>query len=606
MLQYLNLPTLFFVLTALAISSQSSASEDFLTDAKTVIDFDATWRFNDLNEDLGEEWIDPDFDDSNWASGAALLGYDTGNRSQRWPSPGLQTNLNQNLITYYFRTTFNYEGTIQGIALQIQQIIDDGAVYYLNGVEIGRSALMPEGPISHLTTAIRPNNPWDEHETILVANPPLRQGQNVLAVSVHNQGVRSSDICFGARVSLGVPTVAPSALYLTWQQDPTTTMTIHWHTEEPVAGAFLYFSASEANGPALKERAESKPMTFSHRFVHTVELTGLKPDSEYHFRLVINDSGNLSPQYSFRTMPATAEKPIRIAIGGDVLHRREWMEEVNREAMRFDPHFIVWGGDLAYADGRADRIDRWYTFFDVMMNTLISDQGRVVPVLFGIGNHEIVGGYYWGADRGRGSYEDTNAFRESIAPFYYNLFAFPGHPGYGVLDFGEYLSILLLDTDHSGPVEGTQTDWLAHALAERTHIPHVLPVYHVTGYPSVRPFDNQTSARIREHWIPLFERFGIEFAFENHDHAYKRTVPILNGKEDPGGIIFIGDGAWGVGERVPREAGDEWYLERSMSMRHLILLSLQDDSRDIKVISREGKIIDHVIDRAGERAKRRD
>ncbi len=388
--------------------------------------------------------------------------------------------------------------------------------------------------------------------------------------------------------------VRPVALYLSWQDDPTSTMTIQWHTEGDTGVVAVEYGPVDGDSVNVIE-AESHPMVFSDRIVHTVEITGLEPETEYSFRLSNITPGQDSPLYKFRTMPATAYRPIRVAIGGDVRHRQDWMEQVNREAMRFDPDFIVWGGDLAYSDGREDRLDREYEFFDAMVNTLITDDGRVVPVLMGIGNHEIRGGYYWGHDRGVDAYEDSDAFREAIAPYYYNLHAFPGHPGYGVLDFGDYMSLIFLDSDHSGPIQGTQTAWLEQVLSERKDVPHVYPVYHVPAYPSVRSFDGEIISRVREHWVPLFEKYGVRVAFENHDHAYKRTVPIRGGVEDKTGIVYVGDGAWGVGEREVHPADETWYLEKSQSMRHFILLSIQGDSQDLKMISREGKLIDHYI-----------
>ncbi len=338
-------------------------------------------------------------------------------------------------------------------------------------------------------------------------------------------------------------------------------------------------------------------MVFSDRIVHTAEITGLEPESEHRFRLANVVEGVPSPFYKFRTMPETAHRPIRMVVGGDVLHREEWMEQVNRQAMRFDPDFIAWGGDLAYSDGRPDRVEREYTFFRIMRDTLIAEDGRVVPVLMGIGNHEIRGGYYWGHDRGRDAYEDSDEFREEVAPYYYNLFAFPGHPGYGYLDFGDYISLIFLDSDHSGPVEGAQTEWLRDTLADRQDFTHLFPIYHVPAYPSVRSFDGGVSRRIREHWHPVFEEYGVRMAFEHHDHAYKRTVPIRGEAEHEDGIVFIGDGAWGVGERAVHDARETWYLERSESIRHLILVSIQDESVDVKMIDREGRLIDHYIPR---------
>ncbi len=193
---------------------------------EVVVEFDAVWRYHDGNEDLGTAWRAPGFDDSDWPSGPALLGYDTADRRDRWPEPGLQTEVRENLGTYYFRTEFDYEGPVEGRHLLIEQIIDDAAVYYLNGEEIARSELVPEGEVGFETRATTYTNPWVEHEILEVDNPPLREGRNVLAVSLHNNSTGSSDICLGARVSVEEPTEEPVALYLTWQRDPTTTMTI--------------------------------------------------------------------------------------------------------------------------------------------------------------------------------------------------------------------------------------------------------------------------------------------------------------------------------------------------------------------------------------------
>ncbi len=184
---------------------------------ETLVDFDTRWRYHDGNEDLGVEWKEHDYDDSGWKIGGGLLGYDTGNRRARWPEPGLQTQLATRLNTYYFRTAFHFDGDSSTVSLVIEQIIDDGAVYYLNGREIARSEWMPKGPVGFGTTATRAINPWEPQPTLEVANPPLRAGRNILAASVHNASPTSSDICFGVRVS--TPTAAPSGLTrLRWKR----------------------------------------------------------------------------------------------------------------------------------------------------------------------------------------------------------------------------------------------------------------------------------------------------------------------------------------------------------------------------------------------------
>jgi hypothetical protein len=145
----------------------------------------------------------------------------------------------------------------------------------------------------------------------------------------------------------------PVGLYLIWQQDPTTTMTIDWHTEvgdqaDPIV---RYKVVGEGNWGEIK--AAQHPFPYSNRTIHRVELTELHPDTFYRFRV-----GEFSRAYKFRTMPLNIhERPLVIAAGGDTSHGRH-MRQMNRVAMEYDPDFIVWGGDLAYADGHEDRV--WY------------------------------------------------------------------------------------------------------------------------------------------------------------------------------------------------------------------------------------------------------
>ena len=228
-------------------------------------------------------------------------------------------------------------------------------------------------------------------------------------------------------------------------------------------------------------------------------------------------------------------------------------------------------------------------------------------VITGIGNHEVKGGHHYAnghASRaGIPAYTQTDASRQQIAPYYFSLMAFPGQPGYGILDFGSYLSILLLDTDHANPIEGQQTDWLKRALAERRHMLHIVPNYHVPAYPSVRNWQADNSAKIRTHWLPLFEEAGIDVVFENHDHAYKRTKPMLGNEVDANGIVFIGDGAWGVGTR-PIGGGKDttawtyhgvdpsWYLERATPERHFIITTIQGKMKHFLMVNEAGEFID--------------
>jgi hypothetical protein len=166
------------------------------------IDYDSTWRYHDAGLDLGSAWKEPAFDDSTWPTGRGLFGFETA----ALPGPGIQTPLaNHDQLTYYLRTSFQYNGPTSGTTIYIDQILDDGAVYYLNGIEIGRPG-MPAGNIGFGTPAARTvGDAVEEISVITTDGSALRKGTNVLAVEVHQVGATSSDVVFGARLRISVP-----------------------------------------------------------------------------------------------------------------------------------------------------------------------------------------------------------------------------------------------------------------------------------------------------------------------------------------------------------------------------------------------------------------
>ncbi|MEJ6561719.1 MAG: lamin tail domain-containing protein, partial [Akkermansiaceae bacterium] len=108
----------------------------------------------------------------------------------------LQTELSDAVDTHYFRKTFTYNGNPARTSLTLQMLLDDGAVVYLNGVEIHREN-MPVGAISHGTDA---NSDVDQvalGSGIALPASALLVGDNVLAVAVH-QSSAAVDMVFAA------------------------------------------------------------------------------------------------------------------------------------------------------------------------------------------------------------------------------------------------------------------------------------------------------------------------------------------------------------------------------------------------------------------------
>lgn len=401
----------------------------------------------------------------------------------------------------------------------------------------------------------------------------------------------------------------PPGIFLTWQSDPTTTMTIDWHTSPEYRGASKIQFKEAGVGEWQIADASEHPYAHSSHWsdeenaeigawtVHRVELTGLKPRTEYRFKI-----DGFEREYSFETIQeCIVGDPLVFGAGGDNGFREGFIN-VNNAAMQHGIQFVAIGGDMAYEDGRADRFDRMQKWFEIVRDTLITKEGRVIPVVVGIGNHEMLrprgGNFYYNFPEFSSAGEfadfegDIEQWRVDNAAYFFSLFAFPGQPGYGVLDFGDYMSLIMLDTDHANPVGGQQLAWLNEVLAERhaRGVTHILPKYHVPGYTSNRDFDALTSTNVREKWMPLFEKHGVRVAFENHDHTQKRTYPLRGGEIDhQDGIVYLGDGSWGMN---PRESNNEWYLEHFTSERHAIIVTLSEHSIHCLMVNDNNEVID--------------
>jgi hypothetical protein len=96
--------------------------------------------------------------------------------------------------------------------------------------------------------------------------------------------------------------------------------------------------------------------------------------------------------------------------------------------------------------------------------------------------------------------------------------------------------------------------------------------------------------------MPLFEKYGVQFAFEHHDHTYKRTLPMLGGVPDERGIVYLGDGAWGVNVRPVRPVEEYGYMAKVASERHAIVMTLQGRHASFEVVNEDGQIIDRFPD----------
>jgi hypothetical protein len=381
---------------------------------------------------------------------------------------------------------------------------------------------------------------------------------------------------------LGLPnlTAAPvtrqpalDSLFLTWQQDPTSTITIQWVAPECCDEVPLQF-APLTNDEWEPARAVARPYRGTDLKVYRSELTRLSPGTEYKFQV-----GDATAEYRFRTMPLKMTDEFSFVSGGDA-GVGEHAVSSNIIAAKQDPHFVLMGGDLAYDNGRSP--ETFLKFLKNYSRTMLDSEGRLIPMVSCLGNHEVDGGY--------------DAPREK-ATSYLSLFdGFYSDKTFGVLDVGDYLSLVLMDTGHVAPIAGEQTEWLRRTLQDREDRPHVIAVHHVPCYPSFRNPQGKdggggTGEEQRTQWCPLYERYRVDLVLEHHDHTFKRTHPMADGIRDPNGVLYLGDGSWGK-LRVPKTPEERPYLAKVSSAYHITLHRFQGNQRFHVALEDTGRVAD--------------
>ncbi len=359
-------------------------------------------------------------------------------------------------------------------------------------------------------------------------------------------------------------------------------MTLHWLERGRTERGWRLELCKRGSDDWTPVQLRTRPFADTKTRHHSARLTGLSPNQGYAFRLWQGD--RLHRQAWFQTAPATLHEPLTFVTGGDMHTRRSI--PMSRRAGLEEPLFALLGGDLAYANGRDAH--RWYSWVDLWSRLAVSPHKRMIPMVVAIGNHETGSGL--SSERLEGTRMHPNA------KFFYSFFELPQRLPYYSLDFGSYLSIIVLDSDHTVAVED-QTAWLETALAERSDRPHLFAVYHRPAW-GTGVKENQEN--IQQEWCPLFERFGVDCVFENDHHTYKRTHPLTAGRPDfAHGVLYLGDGAWGQNVRevtaeTIRSVGGDTYLAAWGSVQHFIKVTIRPQTQHFEAILPEGTIFDHT------------
>ncbi|MDP4276750.1 MAG: CotH kinase family protein, partial [Bacteroidota bacterium] len=159
------------------------------TTAVTLIPMGSSWNYYDGSSIPATNWNTDGYSDSSWKSGPAQLGYGDAQKTQI----GYGGNASAKYPTAYFRKTVTIKDLNTKTNFKITAFVDDGAVIYVNGQDVGRIN-MPAGAVSFNTFSSTYNEGLTATFSIPVSY--LKEGNNLIAVEVHQCSVTSTDLIF--------------------------------------------------------------------------------------------------------------------------------------------------------------------------------------------------------------------------------------------------------------------------------------------------------------------------------------------------------------------------------------------------------------------------
>lgn len=365
----------------------------------------------------------------------------------------------------------------------------------------------------------------------------------------------------------------PPHVYLVVTDNPATTMTVQYHTPTAMESMVEYDLTEPAAGGAYALRstgtAKQIPGLPDGRHVHAVTLTGLTPETMYHFRTASGATGK------FKTLPAD-ESPLRVLFAGDI-GIEPLAETFMQVAATKNPDVAVLGGDIAYDDGKLKNVGIWDAWMSNWQRYMVRDDGCMIPMVVAIGNHEV-----------NSSDSDDPAI---FAPFYTGFFA-QGGSAHFVRDLSPLARVVVLDSDYLSS-EAEQVPFLREALDSADEFEYLIADYHVALFPTHNSFDQDHPTAGREHWQPLFDQHDVTVAFEHHDHAFKRTKPLMGLEPHADGTVYLGDGAMGVEAREVKNA-DAWYIAQAEQRAHFWLADFTTEALTCQAIDEHGVTFDSV------------
>jgi 3',5'-cyclic AMP phosphodiesterase CpdA len=352
-----------------------------------------------------------------------------------------------------------------------------------------------------------------------------------------------------------VADATPEQIHLTWGADPSQTVVVSWASAAQAVNPRVILKQPGSGSSVIQaiQRIYTDGLNGQTVFTYHATLERLAPQSKYHYTVTADNDRQAHPfAATFQTAPR-GKVPFRWSSYGDLATPiTSWVmsSPQSRHAVdaveHFEPLFHLLNGDLCYAN--LNPMTQPAVWADFGRNVQRSAAYR--PWMPCPGNHEIEFGNgeqglnsyltrYSLPDNGTrfpgrwycfkvGSalfislaaddviYQDSGAFVTGPEPLV------PAHgTGHERIEPGTSLYV-------RGYSNGAQTRWLEATLAaakQDAGLDWIIVQMHQDALSSALN-GNGCDKGIRETWLPLFDRYGVDLVLCGHDHDYERSWPV--------------------------------------------------------------------------------
>ena len=391
-------------------------------------------------------------------------------------------------------------------------------------------------------------------------------------------------------------------IYSTLAEDASKSVIINVHTGNDLEDLSLVYSKEGEEPLMMNKISKGRYIDIewkAERYVHSIYLDNLEANTGYYVQFFSGEKGKYLGDARFLTLPSNKmEANITLVTGGDSSgsdKTLKFMEYIVEQK----PNVIVIGGDIVYDNGNINCYYCWDYYLE-LFGTLNNKVGRLVPIILAVGNHDL----------GINSHQFRDIDKNE------NLFFrfFPQHTvinaegNLTVPDYNERMPYfyhvlgnsihVTLDSGYLHKFSGKQTEWLTEVSKKYSKYAK-FAAYHVPIFsgcyfnPSKYGYDSRFL-----NWIPVFEKYNYMGVFENHVHLFKRTFPLsFTGKNKSPGVVYFGDGAWGVNENncyyEDLEPNITGIFAKMGSINHIWIVKISAEMVEYSAIDLNGDVIDN-------------